>query len=434
MLERLLRRRADQRGARRPARDELDRRRGGPARARRSGLGQPVAYTDHEKRLIATHEAGHATIAWLVAPQRRLEVLTIVKRREALGLLAHGDREDVFTRSRNEMLGADPDRDGRPGGRGAVLRRRVDRSRRRPAVRHQRRGADGRRGRHDRHAWSRTARSRTPSLTDTNLVGRVLGDPDGRAPGRGPAAAAEARARTRCSTPTGTWSRRCATRCSSGTSWSAARSPTSSRRPAPPGPAPQTIDLRDGVRHDSAHRPDRLQRRPDVAPMSRTWTRSSSRPSASRSTTGYPTAVVVRFGGSRYAVDMACVAEVVPVPVTSRVPGCPRWLAGVVNWRGRVLAGRRPALAARRRDAPAAQQLAAAGPVRRTGSRPAWSSRPSPACSRPGRPTRSRRRRRPSASASALVLGVVTDAAGPISLLDAARGAARCGPTCRRTR
>ena len=36
-------------------------------------------------RLIATHEAGHATVAWLVAPQRRLEVLTIVKRRGALG-------------------------------------------------------------------------------------------------------------------------------------------------------------------------------------------------------------------------------------------------------------------------------------------------------------------------------------------------------------
>ena len=48
-------------------------------------MGQPVAYTDHEKRLIATHEAGHATVAWLVAPQRRLEVLTIVKRRDALG-------------------------------------------------------------------------------------------------------------------------------------------------------------------------------------------------------------------------------------------------------------------------------------------------------------------------------------------------------------
>ena len=67
------------------------------------GLGQPVAYTDHERRLIASHEAGHATVAWLVAPQRRLEILTIVKRREALGLLAHGDREDVYTRSRAEL-------------------------------------------------------------------------------------------------------------------------------------------------------------------------------------------------------------------------------------------------------------------------------------------------------------------------------------------
>ncbi len=67
------------------------------------GMGQPVAYTDHERRLIATHEAGHATLAWLTAPQRRLEVLTIVKRKSALGMLAHGDREDVFTRSRKEM-------------------------------------------------------------------------------------------------------------------------------------------------------------------------------------------------------------------------------------------------------------------------------------------------------------------------------------------
>ncbi len=67
------------------------------------GLGGPVAYTEHERHLIATHEAGHATMAWLVAPQRRLEVLTIVKRGEALGMLAHGDREDVFTRARAEL-------------------------------------------------------------------------------------------------------------------------------------------------------------------------------------------------------------------------------------------------------------------------------------------------------------------------------------------
>ncbi len=68
------------------------------------GFGQPVQYTEKEKRLIATHEAGHATVAWLVAPERRLEVLTIIKRRDALGLLAHGDRDEVFTRSRTEML------------------------------------------------------------------------------------------------------------------------------------------------------------------------------------------------------------------------------------------------------------------------------------------------------------------------------------------
>jgi cell division protease FtsH len=67
------------------------------------GLGQPVAYTAHEKALIATHEAGHAVTAWLVAPARRLEVLTIIRRAGSLGLLAHGDAEDVYTRSRHEL-------------------------------------------------------------------------------------------------------------------------------------------------------------------------------------------------------------------------------------------------------------------------------------------------------------------------------------------
>ncbi|MDQ1723127.1 MAG: cell division protease FtsH, partial [Frankiaceae bacterium] len=69
------------------------------------GIGQPVAYTAHEKRLIATHEAGHATVAYLLAPHRRLEILSIIKRKDALGMLAHGDTDEVFTRSRNEMLG-----------------------------------------------------------------------------------------------------------------------------------------------------------------------------------------------------------------------------------------------------------------------------------------------------------------------------------------
>jgi ATP-dependent Zn protease len=67
------------------------------------GTGQPVEYTAHERVLIATHEAGHATLAHLTAPQRRLEILTIIKRKGALGMLAHGDRDDVYTRSRTEM-------------------------------------------------------------------------------------------------------------------------------------------------------------------------------------------------------------------------------------------------------------------------------------------------------------------------------------------
>jgi ATP-dependent Zn protease len=69
------------------------------------GLGQPVTYTATEQRLIATHEAGHAVTAWLVAPHRTLEVLTIVKRGEALGLLAHDDSEEVYTHTRGDLAG-----------------------------------------------------------------------------------------------------------------------------------------------------------------------------------------------------------------------------------------------------------------------------------------------------------------------------------------
>ena len=67
------------------------------------GLGHPVTYTTGERTLIATHEAGHAVTAWLVAPNRNLEVLTIVKRGSALGLLAHGDCEEVYTHTQYDL-------------------------------------------------------------------------------------------------------------------------------------------------------------------------------------------------------------------------------------------------------------------------------------------------------------------------------------------
>jgi len=69
------------------------------------GLKQPVEYTDEERRTIATHEAGHATVAYLVGQNRKLEVLSIIKRRDALGLLSHSDGEERFTRTRSELLG-----------------------------------------------------------------------------------------------------------------------------------------------------------------------------------------------------------------------------------------------------------------------------------------------------------------------------------------
>jgi ATP-dependent Zn protease len=78
------------------------------------GLGQPVEYAERERLVIATHEAGHATVAYLVGraghdlePEgvpRQLEVLSIVKRRESLGLTAHSDGEERFTKTRTELM------------------------------------------------------------------------------------------------------------------------------------------------------------------------------------------------------------------------------------------------------------------------------------------------------------------------------------------
>jgi cell division protease FtsH len=62
-----------------------------------------VVYTENERASVATHEAGHATVAYFLGKGRRLEVLSIIKRRLSLGLLAHGDEEERWTRSRSEI-------------------------------------------------------------------------------------------------------------------------------------------------------------------------------------------------------------------------------------------------------------------------------------------------------------------------------------------
>src|SRR5207237_115162 len=67
------------------------------------GLSQHVSYTEAERRAVATHEAGHAVAAFLVGTSRRMEVLSIIKRRASLGLLAHSDLEERFTQSKTEL-------------------------------------------------------------------------------------------------------------------------------------------------------------------------------------------------------------------------------------------------------------------------------------------------------------------------------------------
>jgi len=68
------------------------------------GVTDPAIYSPAERARVATHEAGHATVAYIVGQSRQLDVLSIVKRRDSLGLLQHSDIEERFTQRRDEIL------------------------------------------------------------------------------------------------------------------------------------------------------------------------------------------------------------------------------------------------------------------------------------------------------------------------------------------
>ncbi len=68
------------------------------------GLPEPIDSPLHEQDTIAVHESGHAVMAYLVGKGRKLEVLSIVKRREALGFLAHRWAEERHTQTRSELI------------------------------------------------------------------------------------------------------------------------------------------------------------------------------------------------------------------------------------------------------------------------------------------------------------------------------------------
>jgi cell division protease FtsH len=67
------------------------------------GVTDPALYTSDERARVATHEAGHATVAYFLGRSRQLDVLSIVKRRDSLGLLQHSETEERFTQRRDEM-------------------------------------------------------------------------------------------------------------------------------------------------------------------------------------------------------------------------------------------------------------------------------------------------------------------------------------------
>jgi purine-binding chemotaxis protein CheW len=134
---------------------------------------------------------------------------------------------------------------------------------------------------------------------------------------------------------------------------------------------------------------------------------------------GYPTGVVVRFGRARYAVPMVAVAEVVVVPTLTRVPAGPAWLAGVANWRGRVfpVVDPRLLLAAERTPMPSSARVLV---LSVDGVEAGLLVEAVVGLLEPGTDVPEAAPVTATATAASLVTGVVTDAAGPLSLLDPA--------------
>ena len=69
------------------------------------GLKQPVEYNDEEKVKIATHEAGHAVASWyLERDELQMQVITIIKRESALGLVSYQEKEERYVRNRSDVM------------------------------------------------------------------------------------------------------------------------------------------------------------------------------------------------------------------------------------------------------------------------------------------------------------------------------------------
>jgi cell division protease FtsH len=69
------------------------------------GLKQPVEYDEQEKVKIATHEAGHAVASWyLEREELHMQVISIIKRENALGLVSYQEKEERYVRTRSDVV------------------------------------------------------------------------------------------------------------------------------------------------------------------------------------------------------------------------------------------------------------------------------------------------------------------------------------------
>ncbi|MDQ3934997.1 MAG: AAA family ATPase [Actinomycetota bacterium] len=69
-----------------------------------AGMESRKVMNDHEKRVIAYHEAGHALAAELLDSQEKTHRISIIPRGKALGYTLHLPSEDRYLKSREEML------------------------------------------------------------------------------------------------------------------------------------------------------------------------------------------------------------------------------------------------------------------------------------------------------------------------------------------
>ncbi len=69
-----------------------------------AGLQSRKVITDHEKRVVAWHEAGHALVSELLATVDKVQKVSIVPRGKALGYTLNLPQEDRYLKSRHELI------------------------------------------------------------------------------------------------------------------------------------------------------------------------------------------------------------------------------------------------------------------------------------------------------------------------------------------